>query len=86
MRRRLGLHRQKQAAAESGSEAACHTGARSDRHARRAVPFHSWLHLAGIHGGRGLNNIREAILGCLETRAAHGMPFTIEVRGVEVPA
>ena len=32
-----------------------------------------------------LENIREAILGCLETRAANGMPLTIEVRGVEVP-
>ena len=33
-----------------------------------------------------LDNIREAIAGCLETRAAHGMPLTIEVREVEVPA
>jgi predicted RNase H-like HicB family nuclease len=33
-----------------------------------------------------LDNIREAIVGCLETRAAHGMPLTIEVREVEVPA
>jgi predicted RNase H-like HicB family nuclease len=33
-----------------------------------------------------LANIREAITGCLETRAAHGMPLTIEVREVEVPA
>ncbi len=33
-----------------------------------------------------LGNIREAIVGCLETRAAHGMPLTIEVREVEVPA
>ncbi len=33
-----------------------------------------------------LENIREAITGCLETRAAHGMPLTIEVREVEVPA
>jgi len=32
-----------------------------------------------------LENIREAILGCLETRAANGMPLTIEVREVEVP-
>jgi predicted RNase H-like HicB family nuclease len=31
-----------------------------------------------------LENIREAILGCLETRAANGMPLTIEVREVEV--
>lgn len=27
-----------------------------------------------------LDNIREAIAGCLETRAAHGMPPTIGVR------
>jgi len=33
-----------------------------------------------------LDNIREAISGCLETRAAHGMPLTIKVREVEVPA
>ena len=32
-----------------------------------------------------LANIREAIAGCLATRAAHGMPL-IEVREVEVPA
>ena len=33
-----------------------------------------------------LDNIREAIAGCLATRAAHGMSPTIEVREVEVPA
>ena len=33
-----------------------------------------------------LDNIREAIAGCLETRAANGMPLTVEVREVEVPA
>ena len=33
-----------------------------------------------------LDNIREAIAGCLEARAANGMPLTIEVREVEVPA
>lgn len=33
-----------------------------------------------------LDNIREAIAACLEARAAHGMPMTIEVREVEVPA
>ena len=33
-----------------------------------------------------LDNIREAIAGCLSARAAHGMPPTIEVREVEVPA
>lgn len=32
-----------------------------------------------------LDNIREAIAGCLEGRAAHGMPLTVEVREVEVP-
>ena len=31
-----------------------------------------------------IENIREAILGCLETRAAHGMLPAIEVREVEV--
>jgi predicted RNase H-like HicB family nuclease len=33
-----------------------------------------------------LDNIREAIAGCLATRAANGMPLTIDVREVEVPA
>jgi len=33
-----------------------------------------------------LDNIREAIAGCIATRAAHGMPLTIEVREIEVPA
>ena len=33
-----------------------------------------------------MDNIREAIAGCLATRAAHGMPLTIDVREVEVPA
>ena len=32
-----------------------------------------------------LENVREAIAGCLETRAVHGTPLTIEVREVEVP-
>lgn len=31
-----------------------------------------------------LANIRDAIAGCLETRAARGMPLTISVREVEV--
>ena len=29
-------------------------------------------------------NIREAILACLETRAATGMPLTVAIREVEV--
>jgi predicted RNase H-like HicB family nuclease len=33
-----------------------------------------------------LDNIREAIAGCLEARAANAMPLTIQVREVEVPA
>jgi predicted RNase H-like HicB family nuclease len=32
-----------------------------------------------------LDNIREAIIGCLETRLANHMPLTIAVREVEVP-
>ena len=32
-----------------------------------------------------LENIREAILACLETRKANHMPLTISVREVEVP-
>jgi predicted RNase H-like HicB family nuclease len=31
-----------------------------------------------------LANIREAIAGCLEARAANGMPLTVDVREVEV--
>ena len=31
-----------------------------------------------------LSNIQEAIRGCLESRAAHGMPLTVAVREVEV--
>jgi len=33
-----------------------------------------------------LENIREAIAGCLASRGAHGMPLTVDVREVEVPA
>ena len=33
-----------------------------------------------------LANIREAIAGCVEARAANGMPLTMEVREVEVEA
>ncbi len=33
-----------------------------------------------------LDNIREAISGCLAAREANGLPLTIEVREVEVPA
>jgi predicted RNase H-like HicB family nuclease len=32
-----------------------------------------------------LEHIREAIAGCLEARAANGMPLTISVREVEIP-
>ena len=32
-----------------------------------------------------LENIREAIVGCLQTRLANNMPLTIAVREVEVP-
>ena len=32
------------------------------------------------------DNIREAIAGCLQSRAAHGMPLIIDVREIEVPA
>ena len=35
---------------------------------------------------QALENIREAIAGCLEARAAQGMPLTIAVREVEVAA
>ena len=32
-----------------------------------------------------LDNVREAIAGCLEARAANGMPLTVAVREVEIP-
>ena len=31
-----------------------------------------------------VSNVHEAILGCLEVRAAQGMPLTVETRLVEV--
>jgi predicted RNase H-like HicB family nuclease len=39
----------------------------------------------GATEAEALQNIREAITGCLQTRSANGMPLTIEVREVEVP-
>lgn len=30
-------------------------------------------------------NIREAIQACVEARAAHGMPLTVETEEIEVP-
>ena len=32
-----------------------------------------------------IQNIREAIQGCLEVRAQHGMPLTVETQEIEVP-
>ena len=32
-----------------------------------------------------LQNIREAIQGCLEVRAQQGMPLTVETQEIEVP-
>lgn len=39
----------------------------------------------GRTDAEALRNIREAIAGCLEARAANGMPLTIAVHEVEVP-
>jgi predicted RNase H-like HicB family nuclease len=39
----------------------------------------------GATEAEAIDNIREAIAGCLEARAANGMPLMIEVREVEVP-
>jgi predicted RNase H-like HicB family nuclease len=39
----------------------------------------------GSTEAEALQNIREAIAGCLAARAANHMPLTIEVREVEVP-
>jgi len=38
----------------------------------------------GATEAEALENIREAITGCLESRSANGMPLTVEVREVEV--
>jgi len=38
----------------------------------------------GHSEAEALDNIKEAIVGCLEARAEHGMPLTVEVREVEV--
>jgi len=34
---------------------------------------------------QALANVREAIAACLQARADHGLPLTVEVREVEVP-
>jgi len=39
----------------------------------------------GLTEEEALENIREAIAGCLEARAANGLILTIKVREVEVP-
>ena len=38
----------------------------------------------GRDEAEALANIREAIAGCLEARAANGMPLTVKVREVEI--
>ena len=38
----------------------------------------------GTTEAEAIANIREAIAACLESRAAAGMPLTIEVREIEV--
>ena len=38
----------------------------------------------GGNESEALDNIREAIAGCLETRRANGMPLTVSVHEVEV--
>ena len=38
----------------------------------------------GPNEEEALANIREAIQGCLESRAAHGAPLTVDVRELEV--
>jgi predicted RNase H-like HicB family nuclease len=39
----------------------------------------------GYTEDEAMENIREAITGCIEARGANGMPSTIEVREVELP-
>jgi predicted RNase H-like HicB family nuclease len=38
----------------------------------------------GRDEAEAMANVREAIAGCLEARAANGMPLTMEVREVEI--
>ncbi|MEO8615860.1 MAG: type II toxin-antitoxin system HicB family antitoxin [Luteolibacter sp.] len=38
----------------------------------------------GVSKEEAVENVREAILGCLEVRAEQGMPLTVETRLVEV--
>lgn len=38
----------------------------------------------GATEAEALENIKEAIQGCLEVRAEHGLPLTVETREVEV--
>jgi predicted RNase H-like HicB family nuclease len=38
----------------------------------------------GQNEEEAVQNIQEAIRGCLESRAAHGMPLTVAIREVEV--
>ena len=38
----------------------------------------------GATKDEAVENVREAILGCLEVRAEHGMPLTVETRLAEV--
>jgi predicted RNase H-like HicB family nuclease len=40
----------------------------------------------GTTEAEALDSVREAIAGCLATRAANQMPLTIEVREIEVSA
>jgi predicted RNase H-like HicB family nuclease len=40
----------------------------------------------GRNEAEALENIREAIAGCLATRAAQGMPLNVDVREIEVSA
>lgn len=49
------------------------------------MPRDSGLRSQGRTDAEALRNIREAIAGCLEARAANGMPLTIAVHEVEVP-
>ena len=38
----------------------------------------------GRDEAEAMANVREAIAGCLEARAANGMPLTVEIREVEI--
>ena len=51
----------------------------------RLMSFHPGCVSQGESRAEAEENVREAIIACLEVRAERGMPLTIETRSVDVP-